>query len=309
MKLGEVNLSVPFCGYLFKNPLNTASGCFGNGQEYGDIVHIFGGMTSKAVTPYEREGNEAPRTFETEGGVLLNAIGLQNAGVDAFIRDDLPFLQKLRGDTHVIVNVSGRSIEEYVEVATKLAGKVPFFEVNISCPNVQAEGMIFGQDTKQAERITRSVVDVAGSTKVIVKMTPNVTSISDIAKAIQAGGADAISLINTLHGAAINVETKTFELANKTGGCSGPAIKPVAVRCILQARAAVDLPIIGMGGVMNYKDVIEMMLAGACIVSLGTVLFTDVDKVAPIRILNEIRQYCVRHDYKNITDLIGIVRL
>jgi dihydroorotate dehydrogenase (NAD+) catalytic subunit len=303
----KANMATQFCGAEFRNPIITASGTFGNGKEYSEFFNLseLGGITTKAITLESRQGNKTPRIVETPSG-MLNAIGLQNAGIKAFMQDDLPFLVDLaKQKTHVIANISGGTVEEYREIAERLSGHVDFFEVNISCPNVKGEGMAFGQDVKAAAEVTRLVKDVSGSTKVIVKLTPNVTDIVEIAKAVESAGADSISLINTLLGMRINPVTGKFALANRTGGLSGPAIFPVAVRCVYQVSKAVNIPIIGMGGVSSGKDVAEMMRAGATLVSIGTANFIDTNNQAPLRIVTEFEEFCNDNHISSVTDLIG----
>lgn len=296
-----------FCGVPFKNPIITASGTFGNGREYAESLDlsVLGGLTTKAITTIPRQGNSSPRIVETPAG-MLNAIGLQNAGVGAFIHDDLAFLNEVaKQGTHIFANISGSTLEEYVIVAEKLDGMVEFIEVNISCPNVKAGAMAFGTDSKAAAEVTEAVKKVANGAKVIVKLTPNVTSIVDIAKAVEAAGADGISLINTLLGMRINPKTGRFALKNKTGGLSGPAILPVAIRCVYQVSQAVSIPIIGMGGVSTGADVVEMMRAGATLVAIGTANFMDVDNQAPVQIIREFNEFCAGNNIQNAIDLIG----
>lgn len=300
-------MATQFCGVEFRNPIITASGTFGNGKEYSEFFNLseLGGITTKAITLEPRQGNKTPRIVETPSG-MLNAIGLQNVGIKAFMQDDLPFLVDLaKQKTHVIANISGGTVEEYREIAERLSGRVDFFEVNISCPNVKGEGMAFGQDAKAAAEVTRLVKDVSESTKVIVKLTPNVTDIVEIAKAVESAGADSISLINTLLGMRINPVTGKFALANRTGGLSGPAILPVAVRCVYQVSKAVKIPIIGMGGVSSGKDVVEMMRAGATLVSIGTANFIDTNNQASLRIVTEFEEFCNDNHISSVTDLIG----
>jgi dihydroorotate dehydrogenase (NAD+) catalytic subunit len=300
-------MATQFCEVEFRNPIITASGTFGNGREYSEFFNLseIGGIATKAITLEPRQGNKTPRIVETPSG-MLNAIGLQNAGIEVFIQDDLPLLVDLASQkTHVIANISGSTIEEYREIAERLSGLVEFFEINISCPNVKGEGMAFGQDTKVAAEVTRLVKDVSGKTKVIVKLTPNVTDIVEIAKSVESAGADAISLINTLLGMRINPVTGKFALANRTGGLSGPAILPVAIRCVHQVAQAVNIPINGMGGVSSGRDVVEMMRAGATLVSIGTANFVDTDHQASLRIVRELEKFCNENHISSVTDLIG----
>lgn len=305
--MSSVNTAVKFCEKMFKNPLITASGTFGNGQEYGKYfdLSMMGGITSKAVTLEPRQGNLQPRICETANG-LLNSIGLENPGLDVFERDSLlPLIRLGTESTHVFVNISGSTIDEYRDVARRLSGKVDFIEVNISCPNVKGEGMAFGQDHRMAFEVVRAVVDVVYRTKVIVKLTPNVTDIAKIARAVESAGADGISLINTVQGMRINPITGEFGLANKMGGLSGPAIFSIAVRCVYQVAQAVKIPIIGMGGVSSGCDVIEMMRAGATLVGIGTANFLDVDNLAMPNILDDFKNVCQENKFLNVADLIG----
>lgn len=301
------NLSINFCETEFKNPLVIASGPFGNGREYSEYfpLDIVGAITSKSVTREPRDGNPSSRVVRTSSGVL-NAIGLQNTGSKAFIADDLPFLQA--AGTHILVNISGSTIDEYVGIAAALDGQVWGLEANISCPNVEGEGMAFGQDPEVAAAITAAMRKVTKKSKLIVKLTPNVTDIAGIASAVEAAGADAISLINTVSAMRINPATRKFVIANKTAGLSGPAILPVAIRCVYQVAQAVKIPIIGMGGVSSGLDVAEVMLAGASLVGIGTVLMSDPDNDAPVRILRELEGYCEEQGIKDVTELIGAVR-
>jgi dihydroorotate dehydrogenase (NAD+) catalytic subunit len=269
-----MNTKVTIAGVELKNPVMTASGTFGSGEEYSEFVNLslLGAVVTKGVSNVPWPGNPAPRIAETYGG-MINAIGLQNPGIDVFIKRDIPFLKK--HDTRIIVNVCGRTTEDYVEVVERLAGEpVDLLEINISCPNVKEGGIAFGQDPKAVEAITREVKRHARQ-PVIMKLSPNVTDITATAKAAEAGGADALSLINTLTGMKIDVEKRTFAVANKTGGLSGPAIRPVAVRMVYQTAQAVKLPIIGMGGIMTAEDAMEFILAGATAVSVGTANFHD----------------------------------
>lgn len=302
------NTAVNFCGVEFKNPAVTCSGTFGNGQEYGKFFDLskLGGITTKAITLEAKQGNKSPRIVETSGG-MLNAIGLQNAGVKYFIQMIWPFLDDLaRRQTHVIINVSGNTIEEYVRLVEILSDLgVEFIEVNISCPNIREGGVSFGQSTKMAAEVTKAVKKVSGKSKIILKLTPNVTSITEIAKAVEAAGADAVSLINTLVGMRINPVNGRFALSNKTGGYSGPPIFPIALNCVYQTHKAVKIPIIGMGGVSSGEDVVEMMRAGATLVGIGTANFTDVDNQKSIKIIRQFEQFCENIQVLNATDLIG----
>ena len=267
-----MNMEVTIAGVTFKNPVMEASGTFGSGMEYSEFVDLnkLGAVVTKGVANVPWPGNPTPRIAETWGG-MLNAIGLQNPGIDVFVKRDIPFLKQF--DTRIIVNVCGKTTEDYLEVVERLGDEpVDMLEINISCPNVKEGGIAFGQDPKAVEAITRAVKEKARQ-PVIMKLSPNVTDITVMAKAAEAGGADAISLINTLTGMKIDVERRRFALANRTGGLSGPAIKPVAVRMVYQAARAVKLPIIGMGGIANGADALEFILAGASAVAVGTANF------------------------------------
>ncbi len=301
----ELNTKVNIAGVELKNPITVASGTFGSGAEYGEFVDLnrLGAVTTKGVANVPWEGNNTPRVAETYGG-MLNAVGLQNPGYDVFAKRDIPFLKQY--DTKIIVNVCGRTTEDYVDVVEKLGDEaVDLLEINISCPNVKEGGIAFGQDPKAVEAITREIKKVAKQ-PVIMKLSPNVTDITVMAKAAEAGGADALSLINTITGMKIDVERQKFVLANKTGGLSGPAIHPVAVRMIYQVANAVNLPIIGMGGVTSAEDALEMILVGASAVAVGTTNFHD--PAATIKIVEGIEDYMRRHQVSDINDLIGIVK-
>ena len=299
------DLSVNIAGVTFKNPVTTASGTFGSGMEYSEFVDLnrLGAVTTKGVASTPWEGNPVPRVTEVYGG-MLNAIGLQNPGVEVFVKRDLEFLKQF--DTRVIVNVCGRTEEEYLAVVERLAGEaVDLLEINVSCPNVKEGAIAFGQDPDALFRITDKIRRVAAQ-PVIMKLTPNVTSIAEMARAAEAGGADAISLINTITGMKIDIERRTFVLANKTGGMSGPAIKPVAVRMVWQAARAVKIPIIGMGGIASAEDAIEFILAGATMVAAGAMQFHN--PCLTMEIIDGIEAYMVRHQIEHVTDLIGIVQ-
>ena len=300
-----MNMSVNISGVEFKNPVMEASGTFGSGMEYSEFVDLnrLGAVVTKGVANVPWPGNPTPRIAETYGG-MINAIGLQNPGIDVFAKRDIPFLKKY--DTRIIVNVCGRTTEDYIEVVERL-GKEPvdMLEINIPCPNVKEGGIAFGQDPKAVEAITKAVKAHAKQ-PVIMKLSPNVTDITVMAKAAEAGGADAISLINTLTGMKIDVERRTFGLANKTGGLSGPAIKPVAVRMVYQAANAVRVPIIGMGGIANASDALEFILAGATAVSIGTANFHN--PYATVETVDGIQAYMQKHGVKDIKELIGAVR-
>ena len=298
-----VDLSVNIANLRLKNPVLTASGTFGYGEEYLDFIDLskLGGIVVKAVTAKNRDGNSYPRMAETPLG-MLNSVGLQNKGVDHFIREIYPVIKDF--DTAVIVNVSGSTIQEYVEVAEKLneLANIPAIELNISCPNVKQGGMAFGTSPVSATEVTRAVRMVYKK-DLIVKLSPNVTSITEIAKAVADGGADVISLINTLLGMAIDAETRKPILSTITGGLSGPAIKPVALRMVWQVSQAVKLPIIGIGGIMNAIDAIEFLLAGASAVQVGTANF--INPAVTINILEELEVYLRYHKISSVKDLIG----
>ena len=296
---------VNIAGVELKNPVMTASGTFGSGMEYSEFVDLslLGGVVTKGVADVPWPGNPTPRVAETTGG-MLNAIGLQNPGIDVFCSRDIPFLKQY--DTKIMVNVCGHSTEEYLRVVERLADEpVDLLEINISCPNVKEGGIAFGQDPKAVEAITKAVKSVAKQ-PVVMKLSPNVTDITVMAKAAEAGGADAVSLINTLTGMKIDIERQTFALANKTGGMSGPAVKPVAVRMVYQVAQAVQIPIIGMGGIATAEDAIEFILAGATAVSVGTANFFN--PYATKEIAEGIVSYMERHRVDKITDLIGAVK-
>ncbi len=299
-----MNTKVTAAGVTFKNPILTASGTFGAGEEYSQFVDLnrLGGVITKGVSNVPWEGNPTPRIAEVYGG-MLNAIGLQNPGVDVLIKRDLPFLKKY--DTKVIVNVCGKSVYDYLEVVEKLNDQpVDLLEINISCPNVKQGGIAFGQAPNMAAHITQEIRKKSNK-PVIIKLSPNVTNIAEMAKAVEAAGADVISLINTLTGMKIDVKKRRFVLANKTGGLSGPAVHPIAVRMVYEAAQAVKIPIIGMGGVMSAEDALELMLAGASVVAVGTANFTN--PTATIDIMNDIRQFMLTEGIQDINELIGAV--
>ena len=305
-----MNTSVNIAGVELKNPIMTASGTFGSGMEYDEIIDIsrLGAVVTKGVADKPWSGNDTPRITEVRSG-MLNAIGLQNPGIDTFVKRDLKFLsERLAGsDTKVIVNVCGHSEEEYLNVVERLAdeSRVDLLEINISCPNVKEGGIAFGQDPKAVEAITAAVKKKAKQ-PVIMKLSPNVTDITVMAKAAQAGGADAISLINTLTGMKVDVERQQFVLANKTGGMSGPAVHPIAVRMVYQCANAVTIPIIGMGGVATWQDAVEMMLVGAKGISVGTANFFNPNST--IEIIDGIEDYLTRHSVSDINEIIGKVK-
>lgn len=301
-----VNLNVKIGGLELKNPVMTASGTFGYGEEFADFIDLnrLGGYIVKGTTLNHREGNPYPRMAETPSG-MLNAVGLQNKGVDYFISEIYPRISE-RFDSQMIVNVSGASIEDYVEVARRLSHleKLNAIEVNISCPNVKQGGMAFGTTPEGAAQVTRAMRQAWDKT-LIVKLSPNVTSIVDIAKAVEGEGADAVSLINTLLGMAIDVERQRPCLSTVTGGLSGPAVRPVAVRMVWQVAHAVKIPVIGLGGIMDGRDAIEFMLAGATAVQVGTANF--VDPAATMKIIDYMEDYCQRHNISDINDIVGII--
>lgn len=300
-----MNMSVNLAGVALKNPVMTASGTFGSGEEFSEFVDLnkLGAVVTKGVASVPWEGNPTPRIAETYGG-MLNAVGLQNPGIDVFVQRDIPFLKKY--DTKIIVNVCGRTAEDYCEVVKRLADQpVDMLEINISCPNVKEGGIAFGQNPKSVEDITKEVKKYAKQ-PVIMKLSPNVTDITEMAKAAEAGGADALSLINTITGMKIDVNRRTFALANKTGGLSGPAIHPVAVRMVYQTAQAVKIPIIGMGGIATAEDALEMILAGATAVSVGTANFHN--PMATVEIAEGIQNYMEQNGIADINELIGAVR-
>ena len=301
-----MNTKVNLAGVELKNPVMVASGTFGSGAEYSEFVDLnrLGAVVTKGVASVPWPGNPAPRIAETASG-MLNAIGLQNPGIDLFSKRDLPFLEKY--DTKVIVNVCGHSTEEYLDVVERLADepRVDMLEINISCPNVKEGGIAFGQDPKAVETITKAVKAKAKQ-PIIMKLSPNVTDITVMAKAAEAGGADCLSLINTLTGMKIDIERQTFAIANKTGGLSGPAVKPVAVRMVYQVANAVKIPIIGMGGICTAEDAMEFILAGATAVSIGTANFAN--PYTTVEVIDGIEAYMRRHGVEDINELIGLVK-
>jgi dihydroorotate dehydrogenase (NAD+) catalytic subunit len=300
------DLSVNIAGMHFKNPVTTASGTFGYGDEFLDFIDLsrLGGIFVKAVTGKNRDGNAYPRMAETSSG-MLNSVGLQNKGIDHFCREIYPRINHF--NTHIIVNVSGSTVEEYVEVAERIneLEMIPAIELNISCPNVKLGGMAFGTLPAMATEVTSAVRRVYKKV-LMVKLSPNVTSIGDLAKAVVDGGADAITLINTLLGMAIDAERRRPVLSTITGGLSGPAIKPIALRMVWQAHKAVHVPIIGLGGIMNATDAIEFMLAGASAIQVGTANF--IDPAVSVKIIDGIEAYMDRHKIKNVADLVGALR-
>ena len=300
-----INTKVNLAGVELKNPVMTASGTFGSGAEYSEFVNLnrLGAVVTKGVANVPWPGNPTPRIAEVYGG-MLNAIGLQNPGIDVFVKRDIPFLKQY--DTKIIVNVCGRTTEDYIEVVERLGDEpVDLLEINISCPNVKEGGIAFGQDPKAVEAITREVKKHAKQ-PVIMKLSPNVTDITVMAKAAEAGGADVLSLINTLTGMKIDINRRAFAIANKTGGMSGPAVKPVAVRMVYQVANAVSLPVIGMGGIATAEDALEFMMAGATAVSVGTANFYN--PYATVEIAEGMEAFMEKQGVADIKDLIGCVK-
>lgn len=298
------DMRVNIAGVEWKNPVTTASGTFGSGAEFAEFVDLnqIGAVTTKGVANIPWPGNPTPRVAETYGG-MMNAVGLQNPGIDLFCERDIPFLRQY--DTKIIVNVCGKSTEDYCEVVERLAQEdVDMLEINISCPNVKEGGIAFGQNPKAAEEITKAVKKYAKQ-PVIMKLSPNVTDIAEMAKAVEAGGADAISLINTLTGMKIDINRRKFVLANKTGGVSGPAIHPIAVRMVYQAFHAVKVPIIGMGGIASAEDAIEMILAGASAISVGTANFHNPS--VTMEIVDGIQDYMKQYGFTSVNEMVGLV--
>ena len=299
-----MKMAVDLCGVTLNNPVMTASGTFGSGEEFSEVVDLnrLGAVVTKGVANVPWEGNKTPRVAEVYGG-MLNAVGLQNPGIDLFLKRDIPFLKQY--DTKIIVNVCGKTTQDYLEVVERLADQpVDMLEINISCPNVKEGGIAFGQDPKAVEAITKAVKEKAKQ-PVIMKLSPNVTDITEMARAAEAGGADALSLINTLTGMKIDIDRRCFVLANRTGGMSGPAIHPIAVRMVYQTAQAVNLPIIGMGGILTAADAIEMILAGATAVSVGTANFTNPS--VTMDIISGIEAYMKKYNVDDIKELIGSV--
>lgn len=300
-----MNMSVNIAGVELKNPITVASGTFGSGMEYSEFVDLnrLGAVTTKGVAIIPWPGNPTPRIAETYGG-MMNAIGLQNPGIDVFVNRDIPFLKKY--DTKIIVNVCGKSEDDYVECVRRLADvDVDLLEINVSCPNVKEGGIAFGQDPKALYSITEKVKAVAKQ-PVIMKLSPNVTDITEMAKAAEAAGSDAVSLINTLTGMKIDVNRRTFAVANKTAGVSGPAIHPIAVRMVYQVANAVNIPIIGMGGVATTEDALEMIMAGASTVAVGTANFNN--PYVTVEIIDGIKEYMEKNGIEDINELIGCVK-
>ena len=300
-----MNMKVNIAGVEWKNPVTVASGTFGSGAEYSDFVDLnkLGAVTTKGVANVPWAGNATPRVAETPSG-MMNAIGLQNPGIELFCERDIPYLKQF--DTKIIVNVCGHAPEEYLAVVERLADEpIDMMEINISCPNVNAGFLAFGQDARHVEELTAQIKKLAKQ-PVIMKLTPNVTDITEIAKAAEAGGADAVSLINTLTGMKIDINRKTFAVANKTGGVSGPAVHPIAVRMVYQVAQAVQIPIIGMGGIASAEDAIEMILAGASAVSVGTANFYN--PTITMDVVDGIEQYMKKNGFESVADMVGIVK-
>jgi len=300
-----MNIQVNLAGVILKNPIMTASGTFGSGAEYSEFVDLsrLGAVVTKGVANVAWPGNPTPRIAETASG-MLNAIGLQNPGIDVFCERDIPFLKQF--DTKIIVNVCGKTEEDYCAVVERLGNEdIDMMEINISCPNVKEGGIAFGQDPKAVEAITAAVKRYAKQ-PVIMKLSPNVSDITVMAKAAEAGGADVLSLINTLTGMKIDINKRCFAIANKTGGLSGPAIKPVAVRMVYQVANAVKLPIIGMGGIATAEDALEFIMAGATAVSVGTANF--VNPYATVEIVDGIERYMLENKIEDIQELTGVVK-
>ena len=301
-----MNTKVNIAGVEFKNPVMTASGTFGSGMEYSEFVDLnrLGAVVTKGVANVPWPGNPTPRVAEVYGG-MLNAIGLQNPGIDVFMERDIPFLKQF--DTQIIVNVCGKTVEDYVEVVEKLGDEpaVAMLEINVSCPNVKEGAIAFGQKADALCSITQEIKKHARQ-PIIMKLSPNVTDIAEMARAAEASGADAISLINTITGMKIDIHRRSFALANKTGGMSGPAIKPVAVRMVYQAAQAVKIPIIGMGGIANAEDAVEFLLAGATAVSVGAMNF--VNPYATVEVVDGIEAYMEKYHIEDIHELIGAVK-
>lgn len=300
------DLRVNIAGVDFKNPVITASGTFGFGREYNELYPIgkLGGISCKGTTLLPRNGNPAPRIAETPSGIL-NSVGLQNPGVDAFLRDDVPWLKEQ--NITVVANIAGSTVEDYVAACEKINGSaVDMIELNISCPNVKEGGVSFGTSAKSVENITKRVKAVSEK-PIMIKLTPNVTDITETAAAAEAGGADAISLINTLTGMKIDIRTRRPLLRNNTGGMSGPAVFPVAVRMVWQAASRVKIPVVGMGGISKWQDAVEMLLAGASAVQIGTANFTDA--FTPLKVLDGLNAYLDENGYKCVSDIVGKVEI
>ena len=300
------NLAVNICGVQLKNPVIAASGTFGFGREFNELYDIgqLGGISTKGLTMELRAGNPVPRIAESRG-VILNAVGLQNPGVEHFIEKDLQWLKET--GTCVIANVAGKTLDDYYAICAKLDGKVDMIELNISCPNVKSGGMAFGIKPQSVEEVTRVSKSALKTTPLIVKLSPNVESIATNAKAAENGGADCVSLINTLTGMAIDIERRKPIIANNTGGVSGAGIKPIAVRMVYEAAQAVQIPVIGMGGITCAEDAIEFLMAGATAVQVGTANFTD--PYAMPKIIKGLNEWCDKHGVNNVTELVGTLQL
>lgn len=300
-----MNTKIEIAGVEFKNPVMTASGTFGSGMEYGEFVDLnrLGAVVTKGVANVPWPGNPTPRVAETYGG-MLNAIGLQNPGIDVFMERDIPFLKQY--DTKIIVNVCGKSVEDYLEVVEKLSdADVDMLEINVSCPNVKEGAIAFGQKADCLYDITSRIKEKAKQ-PIIMKLSPNVTDITEMARAAEAAGADAVSLINTLTGMKIDIHKRCFALANKTGGMSGPALKPIAVRMVYQVSNAVKIPVIGMGGIANGEDAVEFLLAGATAVAVGAMNF--VNPYTTTEVVEGIEQYMKKYKIEDVKELIGAVK-
>ena len=300
------NLSVNLCGVQLKNPIITASGTFGFGREFNELydIGVLGGVSTKGLTLEPRLGNSVPRIAESRG-VILNAVGLQNPGVEHFIANDLDWLKST--GTAVIANVAGKTLDDYKNICEKLDGRVDMVELNISCPNVKSGGMAFGIKPETVEEVTRYAKSGLKKTPLMVKLSPNVESIANNALAAERGGADCVSLINTLTGMAIDIERRKPIIANNTGGVSGAGVKPIAVRMVYEAAQAVKIPVVGMGGITCAEDAIEFLMAGATAVQVGTANFTD-PLVCP-KIIEGLNAWCDRHGVQNITELTGVLQL
>ncbi len=300
-----VNLSVNLCGKELKNPVIPASGTFGFGREFQELydISVLGGVATKGLTLAPRLGNAVPRIAESHG-TILNAVGLQNPGVEAFLKNDLEWL---KGKTRVLANAAGSTLSDYAEICKKLNGKVDFIELNISCPNVKRGGMAFGVKPESVEEVTRAAKENCPDTPLIVKLSPNVESIAANAQAAERGGADAVSLVNTFTGMAVDIERRKPILANNTGGVSGAGIKPIAVRMVFEASHAVQIPVVGMGGIVTAEDAIEFLMAGATAVEVGTQNFTD--PLACPKIIAGLEKWCNAHSVENISSLTGTLTL
>lgn len=300
----EINTSVNIAGVNFKNPIMPASGTFGSGQEYGEFFDLnrLGAVVTKGVSYHPWEGNPPPRIMETSSG-MINAVGLQNPGIDVFVKRDISFLQQF--DTNIIVNVCGNTVKDYLKVVERLSEQpIDMLEINISCPNVEHGGMAFGQEPKMVEYITKEIKKVAKQ-PISMKLTPNVTDITEIAKAAEFGGANALSLINTITGMRISVKQRTFSVANKTGGLSGAAIKPIALRMVYQVYHSVNIPLIGMGGISNTEDALEFIMAGATGIAIGTANFNN-PFVMP-EVIEGLEKYMVENNIEDLQEIRGIV--